>query len=67
MSADSAPFRVVCNLWARTYHRWHLYLHPLRRYERWYRMYKMGWFGPLTVTGVGILWHYLTKRIQVPI
>jgi len=28
-----------------TYQIWNLYLHSLRRYERWYKMSKMGWFG----------------------
>jgi len=28
-----------------TYQIWSLYLHSLRRYERRYKMSKMGWFG----------------------
>ena len=27
---------------------WSLYLHPPRRYDRWYRISKMGWFGVVT-------------------
>jgi len=42
---------MVCHSWASTcydqsiYHIWSLYLHPLWRYERWYKMSKMGCFG----------------------
>jgi len=41
----------VCHPWASTcacqpiYPIWSLYLHPLRRYERQCKMWKMGWFG----------------------
>jgi len=32
-----------------TYQIWSLYLHSLRRYERRYKMSKMGWFGVVSV------------------
>jgi len=42
---------IVCNPWASTCYRqstyqiWSLYLYTLRRYERWYKILQMGWFG----------------------
>jgi len=42
---------IVRHPWARTCYLqptcqiWSLYLHSLWRYERWYKMSKMGWFG----------------------
>jgi len=41
----------VCHPWGSTcydrliYQMWSLYLYPLRRYERRYKISKMGWFG----------------------
>jgi len=34
---------IVCNDQS-VYHIWIIYLHPLRGYEGWYKMSKMGWF-----------------------
>jgi len=42
---------MVCHPWACTccdqpiYQIWNLCLHPPRRYDRRYKMWKMGWFG----------------------
>jgi len=41
--SDHAPFRTCYDQPA--YQILWLYLHQLRRYERWYKMPKMGWFG----------------------
>jgi len=52
MWSDHAPLCVVCYPWTRTgYDKpiyllqiWSLYLHPLQRYERRYKMSKLCWF-----------------------
>jgi len=42
---------MVCHTWPRScydqpmYQVWSFYLYPLRRYERRYKISKMGWFG----------------------
>ena len=48
----ATPFSgMICHPWANTYYGqpiylfWTLYLNPLQRYERWYKMSKLGSFG----------------------
>jgi len=43
------PWAVNCYRQS-TYQIWRLYPHSLRRYERRYKMSKMGWFGVVSVT-----------------
>ena len=51
LTSDHASSGTVCHPWAstcydqRANHIWSVYLHPVWRYERWYKMWKMVWFG----------------------
>jgi len=51
MSQTTPLSGTVCSPYAGTsydrpvYQIWNLYFDPLRRYERWQKMHKLGWFG----------------------